>query len=253
MLLQFASDLHLENPANRDYVINGGLRALGECLILAGDVALLSDLHAFDWFWDWCGQHYRQTWIVPGNHEFYGQAEASLSGDVLRLALRSNVEYLNNVSVEYEGVHIVCTTLWSAIKDPCQREIVQRQIADYRCIRKADRAVTIEEINGLHERSLAFLESSLNNVEPSKTVVVTHHVPIPELTPQRYRTSEVKAAFIADCRDLVLKWRPAYWIYGHSHVSDRRCCFETCFVSNQLGTVRSNKTLNFNSGAVLKI
>ena len=23
-------------------------------------------------FWDWCAEHFRETFVVPGNHEFYG-------------------------------------------------------------------------------------------------------------------------------------------------------------------------------------
>lgn len=48
MRLQYASDLHLEIPANRDFVLAGALEPAAEYLLLAGDISLLSDWHKAD-------------------------------------------------------------------------------------------------------------------------------------------------------------------------------------------------------------
>ena len=71
MRLQYASDLHLEMPANRDFMLAGALEPAADYLLLAGDISSLTDWCKADAFWDWCAQHFRQTWIVPGNHDYY--------------------------------------------------------------------------------------------------------------------------------------------------------------------------------------
>lgn len=53
MRLQYASDLHLEIPANRDFVLAGALEPAADYLLLAGDISFLSDWHKADAFWNW--------------------------------------------------------------------------------------------------------------------------------------------------------------------------------------------------------
>jgi 3',5'-cyclic AMP phosphodiesterase CpdA len=71
MKIQYASDLHLEFAENRNFIENGGIMPMGEILVLAGDVSYLGDRKMMKRrFFDWCAEHFRKTFIVPGNHEF---------------------------------------------------------------------------------------------------------------------------------------------------------------------------------------
>ena len=73
MKIQYASDLHLEFADNMSFIEHGGIEPVGDVLVLAGDVSYLGDRKMWKRpFWDWCAEHFRETFVVPGNHEFYG-------------------------------------------------------------------------------------------------------------------------------------------------------------------------------------
>ena len=66
MTIQYASDLHLEFADNLDFVEKGGLTPVGYILVLAGDISYLGDHKMMNRsFFDWCEEHFRQTYIVP--------------------------------------------------------------------------------------------------------------------------------------------------------------------------------------------
>ena len=114
MKIQYASDLHMEYPANRDFVAAGCLTVAGDVLVLAGDIAYLEETDKFNDFWDWCAQNYRHTFIVPGNHEYYAWSDLNDYHPVKKM-LRDNVGYYNNVVETFDGVDFIFSTLWSEI------------------------------------------------------------------------------------------------------------------------------------------
>ena len=132
MRLQYASDLHLEIPANRDFVLAGALAPAADYLLLAGDISFLSDWHKADAFWDWCARSFQHTWIVPGNHDYHADRSNLLGLASLQVPVRPNVTYANNVCVHVEEVSLVLTTLWSAIT--LQKTEIEEEVVDYRQI-----------------------------------------------------------------------------------------------------------------------
>lgn len=72
MKIQYASDPHLEFGMNSRYMKVYGLEPKGDILLLAGDVIYMENRRMVkDPFFDWCSNHFKETIIVPGNHEYY--------------------------------------------------------------------------------------------------------------------------------------------------------------------------------------
>lgn len=71
MKIQYASDLHLEFHENSRWLKENPLVAVGDVLILAGDIGYLGDdNYTHHPFWDWCAESFRQTIVIPATMSF---------------------------------------------------------------------------------------------------------------------------------------------------------------------------------------
>ena len=97
MIVQYASDLHLDYGQNYEYILNKGFEEEGNVLILAGDVANLVALRTYRLFWDLCSSNFEKTIFVPGNHDYYGEWEKVEDLiEPIKIPIRPNVLCCNN-------------------------------------------------------------------------------------------------------------------------------------------------------------
>jgi 3',5'-cyclic AMP phosphodiesterase CpdA len=255
MKIQYASDLHLEFAENKSFIEHGGLEPAGDVLVLAGDVSYLGDRKMWKRpFWDWCAEHYGETFVVPGNHEFYGGFDIGRTMAGYELEVRPNVHYLNNRSVVLEDTELFLTTLWTKI-DPTRLWTVQQGMNDYRYGKLNGRRFSANDVDNLHQQCREWLSQALAVSSARHKVVVTHHCPTMRREFNGYPGGALNSAFQVDLDAFIETSGVEYWIYGHTHYTggSGMKIGGTTLLCNQLGYVFQDEQLGFNTQASIEI
>jgi predicted phosphodiesterase len=228
MKVRVLSDLHLENCRIT-------LRPTGEnIVVLAGDIAVSTDAVAA------ARRIAREcnaaALLVAGNHEFYRDRchpthtwgstldDLRRAADYVDLVKPGKVTFLENSSVEYNGVRFLGATLWTDMKtfgdDPFVKLMIEHQFPDYDAIYlDGDLNLTIEHVLERHQESVRFISDQL-----AKPFIA-----------ERYRADKMSAAFASRLDGLILKYSPRLWIHGHTHTSHNYEIGRTQIVCNPRG------------------
>ena len=255
MKIQYASDLHLEFAENKSFIEHGGIEPVGDVLVLAGDVSYLGDRKMWKRpFWNWCAEHFKETFIVPGNHEFYGGYDIGQTMEDFEFEYRDNVRYLNNRSVVLGDMELFFTTLWTRI-DPIHLWTIQRGMNDFRHGKLYGERLFANDIDDLHQQCLDWLSASLNKSLAAHKVVVTHHCPTLRPEFNGYPGGALNSAFQVDMDAFIENSGVDYWVYGHTHYAggSGTKIGETTLLCNQLGYVFQNEHLDFDRTAIVEI
>lgn len=250
--LQYASDLHLEFPANKEFLKLHPLLPVGDLLVLAGDIAPFAVIDKHKDFFSYVSDHFENTYWLPGNHEYYHFDIAKKSG-VLNEKIRSNVFLVNNTSVVHEDVRLIFSTLWSKISSAYQWQI-ERSLNDFHLINHKGFRFSGEQYNQLHEESLDFIQNELITDNDEKPVVFTHHCPTFLNYPEQYKGDVLNEAFAVELYDLIESSNIAYWVYGHHHSNTPEFAIgNTKLITNQLGYVHQNEHLKFETNKCIDL
>ena len=84
-------------------------------------------------------------------------------------------------------------------------------------------------------------------------VVVTHHLPTPKAVALCYAKSPLNPFFVHDVKELILKARPALWIFGHTHTSADFVLGDTRLIRNRLGYVGAEQNARFDDQLMVEI
>ena len=252
--IQFASDLHLEFERRAQDRVEIAVAPGTTAVVLAGDIH--SDIPGMD---DFVRALARQAPVVmvAGNHEYFTHEFESH-----RQALQDwaasipDVHFLENGSVEIDGVVFLGATLWSNF-DGARPELMQKarwMMTDYAVI--ADRAdprgrLRPDRLLAEHRQSIAYLEREFRTRCPSRTVAVTHHAP--SLQSTRIKGEHWDVLYGSDYEGLMEDCGPALWIHGHVHDSFEYHVGRTTVACNPRGYLGYGANPHFDSQRTLSL
>lgn len=136
MKIQYASDLYLEFHENSRWLKDNPLIPVGDVLVFADDIGYLGnenyDNHPF---WNWCSELFRQTIVIPGDHELYKSYDINGLHKGWQLKIRPNVKaHYNCVIPLSSDIELIVSTLWAKIY-PYDEYLTERGMTDFHRIR----------------------------------------------------------------------------------------------------------------------
>ncbi|WP_167767194.1 metallophosphoesterase [Jannaschia formosa] len=176
-----------------------------------------------------------KTFAFEGNHDYYF-ASIDDRGRHAEIAAAHGVGYAQMGEIVRGDHRFLCTTLWTNFElhgDPRGAMVAaERLMNDYTMIRAATddhSRLRPEHTARIHVRHRAWLEAKLTEDFDGETTVVTHHAPHRSCVPPAVANGP---AYASDLSKMIEQYRPARWLYGHTHiphrttvgVTDLRCC-----------------------------
>jgi len=263
MLVRPFSDLHAEfwQPNKIDRILDMVVPPLPTdketVALVAGDIGLA---------------HKQQTWLkiisllskrflaviyVEGNHFFYHN---DFFGRIQELktkaSLPKNVHFLENESVEINGVIFVGAMLWTDFlgKDFFKMQYARKNMNDFVLIKKPDglRLLPEDTVDLFHE-SKSYIFDVLADAGNKKTVVVTHHGVSPLSIHERFRGDSLNCAFMTDISNEIIDHGPDLWVHGHTHNSFDYALAKTRVVVNPYGYKDVEVNPQFDKSLVIEL
>lgn len=246
------SDLHLEFGKLFDVPDE----SIADVMILAGDIITFADLSPLEKI----ARSWRKPILyVAGNHEFY--TRTPMQDDITRFKAWSanypHLYFLQDEPVTIDGVHFFGGTMWTDFNsgNPNAMMTARQQMNDFQLIRAStDAFFHPEDSILLHNLFKTKLISWFEENKEQPRVVISHHAPV--INPNtRYRTSPLQPAFNSlDMIEVIEKYQPNLWVYGHTHECDDQTLGSTRIISNQRGYPNSRMGFEcegFDPGGVL--
>jgi predicted phosphohydrolase len=243
MKIAIHSDLHLEgNRLPKGFAEDGDVP---DVVILAGDIGvrdLEDDLGEIKSFYP-----NSKIIFVPGNHEYYSYDFDARNIEIREICNKLDIFFmLSGAGFIIDDVYIIGSTCWSDMSSirgtPAliDKQIIQANINDFRLIKSASHRWTVDDmiwVSSVEKRTIEhLLINAKNNYSALKVVVVSHFPPLLELVNPIFPKDAFTSYFHNDWSDLILKYEPTAWIYGHTHYNSPVDKFgETRLLSNQFG------------------
>jgi len=223
MKLLVVSDLHLEFQRDHGNTLFRKLSSEADVLVVAGDLTTMSGLErAFD---ELCAKFEHVVYVL-GNHEFYGGYDyQDLYGMMNNCVLRNpNLHWLENGTAEINGQRFIGGAMW--FRDCTEARMNSHWLNDFGSIKNFR--------DWVYEKNIETTKYLEENVQPGD-IVVTHHLPSPQSTAERFRGNPYNCYFVCDMEPLIAKVQPKLWVHGHTHDSCNYQLGETQVVCNPFG------------------
>jgi len=189
-----------------------------------------------------------------GNREGYTGRDMDVIVSDLRAAARATKgrgTFLENEKAAFDlpdgRLYVLGCTLWTDYALNGAEAVEQAMLDcaglnDHLHIRwKGDRFLPVHALR-LHETSRRWLAREVGAIRAAEgdeatILIVTHHAPIPDSIAPQFRGSKFSPAYASDLRAEIREWKPAAWLFGHTHHSVDLMIDETRLLSVQRGFV----------------
>jgi len=233
------SDLHLE----LQNLPTGFLNTVPDILILAGDISYISRIERLlVRLTGLCAE--LQVIYITGNHEYYGNEDMLKSENELKASLSGyeRIHFLQCDTVELFNIRFIGCTGWPRMlslgknKQQQASKIIGQSINDFYQIGMGDKKFTTDNCIELGEHQYKWLEKTLSTpTRCEHTVVITHFAPTLKVANPKYPIDEMSAYFYSAFDDLIEKYQPDLWVFGHTHANFDLQVGPTRVISNQHG------------------
>jgi len=176
---------------------------------------------------------YRHVIYIVGNHEHYGNSYED-TFERLKQEMPDNVHFLENSSVEIDGVHFFGGTFWTDMNrgDPMTIEIVGNGMNDFRLIKfdhgqKIDGTHGSYYVNKMHPliamqifRDTVYnLKTFLDQHVNDPVVVVSHHAPSQLSIAEEFKNEHhMNGGYCSDLSEFIFNHpQIKAWCHGHMH------------------------------------
>lgn len=204
--LQYMSDLHLERHKEFPRV-----KPMAPNLALLGDIGH-PHMQNYRDFLSYCSNSYERTFLLTGNHEYYGSSTPHVHDVIDQLCDKlGNVSFLQQRTTDSDGVTIAGCTLWSNISQD-----TVPALNDFRYISTMNGLLTHEEYLNMHRRDVTWLRSVIMDIK-KPLIILTHHLPSYRVIGERYVKYKRQDAFASHLDSMIKGPHLRAWLCGHSH------------------------------------
>lgn len=190
---------------------------------------------------------------ICGNHEFYG-GHIDHTLRKMKEAALPHVHVLENETFIWNQTRFLCATGWTDFSATgnvvAATQTAWEWMNDFRVIRIDNnfRRLRPSDLISRNHASFAWLSKELDEPFDGKTVVVTHHAPIPEVMGNKHE-GHLSAAYSNRWHELLDK--ADLWIFGHTHRAVDVTLGRCRVVSNPRGY--PNEDTGFDPGLVIDL
>jgi len=242
--MQILSDLHIEMLPQRQFTFE----PRADYLALLGDIGSPKKPN-YETFLLEQAQHFKQVFVIAGNHEFYGSSYDETRNQIETICQRHpSLIFLDRKSVVINGVRIIGATLWTRVPKQ-NRKNVENTWNDYSQIGIKEegkkRKITARDTHKWFKLESKFIQNEIREAHENKqsAIVLTHHSPIKNIPGASTDMTEL------------FNYPLISWCYGHTHLSSNLILKNVRVISNQLGYeyCMGQKDAAFRTEFILKV
>lgn len=249
MKIQILSDLHLEFGYSSSLKFDEV-----DLVILAGDTHI--GTKGIEWVKKYIST--KDVIYLLGNHEYYKGSYPKTLHKIQEATLDSNIHVLENSYIDIIDIRFHRCTLWtdfSIFGSPVEYGMLcQERMNDYKHIKRDPSYSQIRSIDvyHIHQKSMRWLEQSLQESIVTKNIVITHHAPTINSVPEQYKNDAITAAYASNLESFILEHQQMYWIHGHIHTPIQYNIGNTQIICNPHGYI-DDKDNGFERELIIEI